>query len=86
MTQHGIVEFFNNEVGWGKIVAHSGEPFFVHHRDITDPRFFPDDDIDKFRTLRRGQRVMFLVSETNKPMNAAYDVIIVEESLDETET
>ena len=75
----GRVEFFNNDAGWGKIIAiETGESFFIHHRDISDPSFFPINDIEKFRTLKHGQIVMFDIEETSKPMNAAVDVIMVE--------
>lgn len=76
----GIVEFFNNEAGWGKIVdAKSGEGYFIHHRDIVDDRFFPKNDIEKFRTLKRNQVVYFEVEQTDKPMDAAIKVRIVEQ-------
>jgi cold shock CspA family protein len=74
----GEVEFFNNVSGWGKINGDDGESFFVHHRDITDPRFFPDKDIAKFRTLSRGQLVMFDTKDNGKPMKAAQNVILVD--------
>ncbi len=56
----GCVEFFNNIKGWGIIKEESTEEkFFVHHSDIEDERFFPENKPDKFRTLSEGQNVTF---------------------------
>lgn len=76
----GKVEFFNNKKGWGKIVSNCGKEFFIHHRDIVDPKFFPDGQLEKFRTLARGQFVSFEVQESGKPMDSAVGLIILKDN------
>lgn len=76
--QSGKVLFFDNLKGWGMVEVDTGEPLFVHHRDIVDKRFFPKDAIDKFRTLKAGQHVDFFIKETDKPMNSATELEITD--------
>lgn len=83
MTTHmnGVVEFFNNVKGWGKINGDDGNPYFVHHVDIVDKRFFKDG-FEKFRTLKPGQIVQFEPYRIGIPgkMDAATTVTIVIDS------
>ncbi len=74
---NGVVEFFNNTKGWGKINGDDGKPYFVHHTDIIDSRFFKDG-FEKFRTLKPGQIVAFEPFPINKPgkMDAVTKVLI----------
>ena len=74
----GKVEFFNNPKGWGVIKNDVGESFFVHHKDIVDEKFFPDDGPPKYRTLKPGQDVQFVIKETDRPLNQAVDVRLTE--------
>lgn len=74
----GKVEFFNNPKGWGIIRAEGNESFFVHHKDIVDTKFFPENEPPKYRTLKPGQDVTFNIRETDKPMNMAVDVKFIE--------
>lgn len=71
---NGVVEFFNNTKGWGVIKGEDGLSYFVHHKNITDKKFYPDNKATKFRTLRSGQSVIFSRIETDKQMNAAVNV------------
>lgn len=74
----GKVEFFNNPKGWGVIKNEHGESFFVHHKDIVDKKFFPESGPKKYRTLKPGQEVSFVIKETDKPLNQAVDVCFLE--------
>lgn len=75
---HGTVEFFNNIKGWGKIIGADNNSYFVHHRDITDKKFYVDN-FEKFRTLRPGQLVEFEPDFLNRPnkMNPARNIKLV---------
>jgi len=53
----GIVRSFNNENGYGFIEADTGEHIFVHHSAI---------EMEGFRTLNPGQKVMFEVAIGNR--------------------
>lgn len=78
MFVYGKVAFFDNAAGWGKIISDGGEELFVHHRDIVDKKFYPANDIEKFRTLKRGQRVMFKIEQqADKPMNSVVELELV---------
>lgn len=46
----GMVSSFNEENGYGFIETDDGDQFFVHHRSI---------EMEGFRSLARGDRVMF---------------------------
>lgn len=74
----GKVEFFNNPKGWGIIKNSVGESFFVHHNDIVDERFYPDNRPARYRTLNPGQEVSFVIKETDKPLNQAVEVTLLE--------
>jgi cold shock CspA family protein len=70
----GTVEFFNNIKGWG-VIKSDGKSFFVHHSSIVDDKFFPPQGVQKFRTLKHGQKVIFEPKgETGKSMDAAVQV------------
>lgn len=72
----GQVEFFNNPKGWGVIAGEDGASYFVHHSQITDKKFFPDGKVTRFRTLKSGQKVIFIRLDTGKQMNSASNVRI----------
>lgn len=57
----GMVCSFNEEQGYGFIETDDGEQFFVHHSAI---------EMEGFRTLGRGDRVMFEVSITKRGAEA----------------
>lgn len=71
---NGIVEFFNNAKGWGVIKGEDGSSYFVHHSNIIDTKFFPSGKAARFRTLRSGQKVIFMRMETDKQMHVASSV------------
>lgn len=71
----GTVEFFNNIKGWGIIKAENGKSYFVHHSSIIDEKFYPTQGVQKFRTLKHGQQVIFdPKSDTGKELDAAINV------------
>jgi cold shock CspA family protein len=73
----GKVEFFNNVAGWGIIKGENGESYFIHHVDIVDLKFFPDNSPNKFRTLQDGQEVLFEVDKNvDKKHPAARNLVI----------
>ena len=73
----GNVEFFNNDVGWGFIKGENNQSYFIHHTDIVDVKFFPDNSPNKFRTLKDGQEVQFEVDENvDKPHHAARKLVM----------
>ena len=53
----GIVRSFNEEQGYGFIETDEGDQFFVHHRSI---------EMEGFRTLRRGDKVLFEIAMTKR--------------------
>jgi len=53
----GFVSSFNNEAGYGFIETDDGERFFVHHSSI---------EMEGFRTLAKGDSVMFDVAVTKR--------------------
>lgn len=60
----GLVEFFNNMKGWGIIKGEkTEESFFVHHENIVDKRFFPENGPQKFKKLTKGQKVQFKITD-----------------------
>ncbi len=58
----GIVRSFSEEEGYGFIETDEGEQFFVHHSAI---------EMEGFRTLRRGDKVLFEVAMTKRGAEAA---------------
>jgi len=57
----GIVRAFNDEDGYGFIETDEGEQFFVHHSAI---------EMEGFRTLKRGDKVLFEVAMTKRGAEA----------------
>ncbi|MGM0417267.1 MAG: cold-shock protein [Thermodesulfobacteriota bacterium] len=58
---NGIVKWFNESKGYGFIEQEEGSDVFVHHTGI---------NMDGFKTLAEGQRVVFDVAEGPKGKNA----------------
>jgi CspA family cold shock protein len=59
---NGTVKWFNDAKGFGFISQEGGEDVFVHHTAI---------DMDGFRTLKEGERVVFEVNQGPKGLQAA---------------
>ncbi|PJK09815.1 cold-shock protein [Lysobacteraceae bacterium NML120232] len=57
----GTVKWFNDAKGFGFISRESGEDVFVHFRAI---------QVDGFKTLKEGQKVVFTVIEGQKGLQA----------------
>ncbi len=57
----GIVRSFSEEKGYGFIETDEGEQFFVHHSAI---------EMEGFRTLRRGDKVLFEIAMTKRGAEA----------------
>lgn len=57
----GIVRSFNDEKGYGFIETVEGEHLFVHHKSI---------DMEGFRTLNRGDKVLFDVEDGARGLEA----------------
>ncbi len=53
----GIVKWFRNDKGYGFISQDGGPDLFVHHTSI---------DMQGYRTLAEGDRVSFVMGETEK--------------------
>jgi cold shock CspA family protein len=77
-TVKGNVEFFNNAKGWGIIKGENGDSYFIHHNDIVDVKFFPDNNPKKFRTLKDGEEVIFEVGpKEDSKFSPARNLVIV---------
>jgi CspA family cold shock protein len=61
LMANGIVKWFNESKGYGFIEQEEGSDVFVHHTGI---------NMDGFKTLAEGQRVVFDVAEGPKGKNA----------------
>ena len=59
----GTVRSFNDEQGYGFIETDEGEFFFVHHSVI---------EMEGYRTLARGDKVIFDVTVTRRGQEAAH--------------
>ncbi len=59
---NGTVKWFNDAKGYGFISQEGGEDVFVHHLAI---------QMDGFRTLKEGERVVFDVTQGPKGLQAA---------------
>jgi cold shock protein len=59
----GVVRSFHEDKGYGFIETDEGEQFFVHHSAI---------EMEGFRTLSRGDRVLFEVTVTRRGHEAAH--------------
>jgi len=57
----GVVKWFDIKKGFGFIMREVGNDVFVHYSSIQG---------DEFRKLEEGQKVTFVVSETDKGLQA----------------
>ena len=64
----GVVKWFDVKKGYGFIKREEGNDVFVHYSSIQG---------DDFRKLEEGQKVTFIVSETEKGLQAQ-DVAVSE--------
>jgi len=64
----GVVKWFDVKKGYGFIKREEGNDVFVHYSSIQG---------DEFRKLEEGQKVTFIVSETEKGLQAQ-DVAVSE--------
>jgi len=64
----GVVKWFDVKKGYGFIKRDEGNDVFVHYSSIQG---------DEFRKLEEGQKVTFIVSETEKGLQAQ-DVAVSE--------
>lgn len=67
--ESGTVKWFDIKKGFGFIKREEGNDVFVHYSSILG---------DEFRKLEEGQQVTFVVSETDKGLQAQ-DVTVGEE-------
>ena len=75
----GNVKFFDNTHGWGIIKGEDGASYFIHHTDITDEKFFPEQGPEKYRTLKDEEKVTFDIDKVvDKPHDAARNLVIVQ--------
>ena len=58
---NGVVKWFDVKKGYGFITREEGSDIFVHYSSIQS---------DDFRKLEEGQQVSFVVSETDKGLQA----------------
>jgi CspA family cold shock protein len=59
--ENGVVKWFDVKKGFGFITREEGSDVFVHYSSIQG---------DDFRKLEEGQKVSFVVSETDKGLQA----------------
>jgi CspA family cold shock protein len=59
--ESGVVKWFDVKKGYGFIKREEGSDVFVHYSSIQG---------DDFRKLEEGQQVSFIVSETDKGLQA----------------
>lgn len=59
--ENGVVKWFDVKKGYGFIKREEGSDIFVHYSSIQG---------DDFRKLEEGQQVSFIVSETDKGLQA----------------
>ncbi len=59
--ENGVVKWFDVKKGFGFIKREEGSDVFVHYSSIQG---------DDFRKLEEGQQVSFVVSETDKGLQA----------------
>jgi CspA family cold shock protein len=59
--ENGVVKWFDVKKGYGFIKREEGSDVFVHYSSIQG---------DEFRKLEEGQQVSFIVSETDKGLQA----------------
>lgn len=58
----GKVKWFNNKKGYGFITDDDGNNVFVHYSNILDDK--------RYKTLKAGETVTFIVSATEKGLEA----------------
>lgn len=62
VREQGVVKWFNDAKGFGFVQRdNTGEDVFVHFRSIQS---------EGFRTLKEGQRVEFIVTQSDKGLQA----------------
>lgn len=61
MMQHGVVKWFEPKKAYGFIAGDDGNDIFVHQSNIL---------MNGYRCLEAGQRVAYVVEETEKGKNA----------------
>jgi len=66
--ENGVVKWFDVKKGFGFIKREEGNDVFVHYSSIQG---------DEFRKLEEGQKVTFIISETEKGLQAQ-DVAVSE--------
>ncbi len=71
LRQRGVVKWFSDPKGYGFILREQEADIFVHHTAI---------QMDGFRTLKEGQRVMYDLLQSPKGLQAA-NVVPVGESV-----
>jgi CspA family cold shock protein len=59
--ENGVVKWFDVKKGFGFITRNEGSDVFVHYSSIQG---------DDFKKLEEGQQVSFVVSETDKGLQA----------------
>ncbi|MCK4754058.1 MAG: cold shock domain-containing protein [Calditrichia bacterium] len=59
--ENGVVKWFDVKKGFGFIKREEGSDVFVHYSSIQG---------DDFRKLEEGQQVSFIISETDKGLQA----------------
>jgi len=59
--ENGVVKWFDVKKGFGFITREEGSDVFVHYSSIQG---------DDFKKLEEGQKVSFVVSETDKGLQA----------------
>lgn len=69
--ENGTVKWFNNSKGFGFIERESGGDVFVHYSEISG---------DGYRTLEEGERVEFMVADSEKGPQAQQVKKIVPEN------
>jgi len=57
-SEHGVVNFFNDQRGWGFIDVEDGRKAFVHYSNI--------EAQEGHRTLEQGQQVVFNIEPSDK--------------------
>jgi CspA family cold shock protein len=66
----GKVCWFDNELNYGFISRPNETDLFVHWSDITS---------EGYKTLKKGQEVVFSIGLNNRKQPKAIDVVVIEE-------
>lgn len=67
VREQGTVKWFNDSKGFGFIQRATGEDVFVHFRSIQS---------EGYRTLKEGQRVEFVVTSSDKGLQAEEVIVL----------